>query len=357
MPTNAAPQTPPADAFRFRVDASSPVQFADGGTGPRRFNGVAYSGGVITGHWYWDAVIFDLSSTRAPERIPALIEHDRTRRAGFSSLAITGDRIEVADGVLLDNTHGREVGDDSRAGFPWQMSVHIDPARVERVEAGKSTIVNGRTVQGPCSIFRDSLIREVSFVATGADPETSASAFSRSNPQPMETPTMSATPDPAERIAALETQLAAAQTTLAGMEQKFAATVQDAVTAAIKPLAEQFAALQSAHAAGVASAREQAVDALARDLGRTFSADQRKAYVEMPEAQFSIVAADLRAARPQLPPNAFGHVATQGAEQSATGDAMKFAADVQAEIKAAKARGEILNPVAAAAAVRARAAQ
>lgn len=350
MPTNAATQPPPADAFRFRVDASSPVKFADSGTGPRRFNGVAYSGGVITGHWYWDAVIFDLSSTRAPDRTPALIEHDRTRRAGFCALNNTGAAIEVADGTLLDNTHGREVGDDSRAGFPWQMSVHIDPGRIERVEAGKSVTVNGRAVQGPCTIFRDSLIREVSFVATGADPDTSASAFSRHSPQATEIPAMSGTANTndSERVAALEAKLA-------GLEQQFTASLKTAIADAVKPIADQFSAMQAERTAAGVAAREASIDALAKDLGRTFSADQRKAYAEMSETQFSTVAADLRANRPQLPATAFGHVATQGAEITPMDDVNKFSAAVQAEIAAAKARGENPNPVAAAATVRARA--
>ncbi len=151
-----------------------------------------------------------------------------------------------------------------------------------------------------------------------------------------------------ERVAALEAKIA-------GLEQQFAASLKSAITDAIKPIAEQFSALQAERTAAGVAAREASIDALAKDLGRQFSADQRKAYAEMSETQFSTIAADLRANRPQLPPNAFGHVATQGAEVTPLDDVAKFSAAVQAEMAAAKARGETPNPVAAAATVRARA--
>lgn len=347
MPASAAAQQPtetPIAALRFNAD---PVQFADAATqgAPRRFSGVAYSGGLITGHWYWDSVIFDLSSTRIPERIPALVEHDRSQRAGFAALRIANGRIEVAEGVLLDNEHGREIGNDSKAGFPWQMSVHIDPARTERVEAGKTVEVNGRNVQGPATIFRDSLIREVSFTATGADPDTSARAFSRQPSQ--ETNDMSGSPESQARIDALQASLDAEKKAREEQATKFAQQVADAVAAAVKPLAERVDSLAKANETAFSTARKSAVEALAKDLGRKFTDDEVKAYTEMLEAQFSVVAGHLRAAKPQLPATAFSHQATGDAPAPVTATlvrselaavATKFAADHKA------ATGQDLSP-------------
>lgn len=346
MPASAAaqqlPETPIA-ALRFNAE---PLQFADGPQGtPRRFSGVAYSGGLITHHWYWGNVIFDLSSTRLPERVPALVEHDRSQRAGFAALRIAQGRIEVAEGVLLDNEHGREIGNDSKGGFPWQMSVHIDPARTERVEAGKTVEVNGRTVQGPATIFRDNLIREVSFTATGADPDTSARAFSRQPSQ--ETTDMPGSPDSQAQLDALQASLDAERRAREEQGKQFAQQIADAVAAAVKPLAEQVSALAKANETAFSAARKGAVEALAKDLGRTFSDEEIKTYTEMPEAQFSVVAGHLRAAKPQLPAGAFSHQATGGDTAAPAGvpqgrelvsAATKFAADHKA------ATGEDLSP-------------
>ena len=51
----------PAAALHF--DASTTV-FAEAADGLRKFSGVAYAGGVITGHFYWGRVAFDLARTR-----------------------------------------------------------------------------------------------------------------------------------------------------------------------------------------------------------------------------------------------------------------------------------------------------
>ena len=67
-----------------------------------------------------------------------------------------------------------EVAKLSDEGFPWQMSVHIDPERVEKLSKNKTTFVNGQKVTGPANIFRNSKIREVSFTPTGMDDRTHA---------------------------------------------------------------------------------------------------------------------------------------------------------------------------------------
>lgn len=74
----------PAAALHF--DASTTV-FAEAADGLRKFSGVAYAGGVITGHFYWGRVAFDLATTRFAERVPILIEHDRSQRAGFGRIS------------------------------------------------------------------------------------------------------------------------------------------------------------------------------------------------------------------------------------------------------------------------------
>jgi len=168
--------TIPQDAFYFKTQPITIIEQAEK-TFPRAFSGIAYSGDVIH-HGHWGNVIFDLSTTKTPhEKTPILIEHDRAQRAGFASLAFT-DKIEIVNGQLIDTPHGHAVADEADAGFPWQMSVHIQPGSVDELKAGKTVTVNGRDVTGPVAVFRDSIIREVSFTPTGVDYQTTAAVFS-----------------------------------------------------------------------------------------------------------------------------------------------------------------------------------
>lgn len=112
------------------------------------------------------ATSFSTLPARAPERVPILIEHDRNQRAGVGSLTF-GTDIRIS-GTLLPNEHGADIASESDVGFPWQLSVHIEPGRIEEVQPGQQVSVNGRTHSGPLTIFRDGLIRETSFTPTGA---------------------------------------------------------------------------------------------------------------------------------------------------------------------------------------------
>ena len=60
------------DKYCFRLGDLN-VNQAEEGKKKRTFSGVAYSGEVITDHWYWDRIIFDLDSMKIKGRIPALL--------------------------------------------------------------------------------------------------------------------------------------------------------------------------------------------------------------------------------------------------------------------------------------------
>ena len=69
----------------------------------RTFSGVAYSGEVITDHWYWKQVIFDLDSMQIKGRIPALLEHSSYQRAGaIESHSISYESGLTVSGILLN---------------------------------------------------------------------------------------------------------------------------------------------------------------------------------------------------------------------------------------------------------------
>lgn len=293
-----ATRTVPAAALRF--DAA-PMAFADAERdAPRRFDGVAYSGEAIRNHFYWGTVVFDLATTRAPERTPILIEHDRSQRCGVGRLHIGADAIRI-DGTLLDNAHGRSIAEEAAAGFPWQLSVHIQPGRIEEVADGVAVSVNGRDLTGPITVFRDSLIRETSFTPTGADPDTSARVFA--DAAELEIPVTTneghdMSDDTTARIAALEEQLATAQNAIRTANER-----ADAAEAALSEMR--------------ASARTEQVKSLFSAIGRAFTEADAAPFLSMTDEQFAATDSVLRESAPKHSPHLFSDQATNGATPGA----------------------------------------
>ncbi len=151
-----------------------------------RFSGIAYSGGLIANHGFWGNLVFDLESMTIPDNTPLLLEHSVNKRLGIvETSSIDNDSGLSVSGKFLDaskNEHSKAVQDDAAGGFPWQMSVFIEPKSIDYLESDLE--INGRTVkaspESPVTVFRNSVIREVSFVAIGADSQTKARAFSES---------------------------------------------------------------------------------------------------------------------------------------------------------------------------------
>lgn len=149
---------------------------------PTRFSGVAYSGGAIPSYGAHGDVAIDLASLRVPAvALFALVDHDPVRRAGKLTARITGNQLLVAGEFFATTEAGREVAALFSEGAPWQMSVGIQVAVEGRDR--RSVTVNGRTLTVD-TVFRNAVLREVSFVPVGADPETSVQAFAKANAAP-----------------------------------------------------------------------------------------------------------------------------------------------------------------------------
>lgn len=244
------------------------------GKGPRRFVGVAYSGEAVR-HPFWGRVVFDLSSTRAHDPTPVLLNHSDNMRVGKARLGFDDGRIDIADGTLLDNEHARQVAADSDQGFPWQMSVYIEPGSVEEVQPGSEAEVNGRTVTGPAQVWRNNFIREVSFTPCGVDYNTTAQAMSAARaafgtqPQPQEDRSMNVDELKAQ-VDSLKAKLSAAEQA-ADIEKARADAAEQAVADATK------------------AARLSAVRDLFARTGQEYSDDAAAPYLDMPDAAFSAV--------------------------------------------------------------------
>lgn len=276
--------------YCFRVQ---PLEVATATEGKQRtFSGVAYSGEPITDHWAWDRVIFDLGSMQIKGRIPALLDHRSSQRAG----AINDFKIDNAlgltvSGVLMSNEFGAQVAQDSDDGFPWQMSVRIEPAEIDEVKTGE-VVVNGKTYQAPITIFRGGRIREVSFCALGADDNTNAVAASH---QP--------------------NTFKPEDTTVTELEQ---------ANAKIKELEKTNSDLETQNQQFAKDKREAEIAALATELGSEFSAEDAAEYAQLDDKAFAFTAKQLRAAKakfaaqapqkPKLPAHLFSEQATTGQE-------------------------------------------
>jgi len=66
------------------------------------------------------------------------------------------------------------VAHSGAKGFPWQASIGADILEAEFIPNGQTAQANGRTFTGPLYVIRRSILKEISFVDSGADTNTSA---------------------------------------------------------------------------------------------------------------------------------------------------------------------------------------
>ena len=299
------PQTneQPKDQFCFELGQFAVEQSVEGKK-KRTFSGIAYSGEPIVDHWYWDRIIFDLDSLQIKGRIPALLEHRTSQRAGaINSHSISHEKGLEISGDLLSNEFGTQVAQDSDDGFPWQMSVRIEPSKTEEIAADQSVFVNGKNYQGPITVFRGGRIREVSFCALGADDNTSAVAASHKP----------------KKFNQQE------DTNVTELEQ-----AKEAQKQAEKQRDDALAELNKFKA----DQRAENIASLQKELNTTFSAEDLKSYTDMDDAVFAFTAKQLRqfsgkqeSQKQGLPSHLFSHQANgdqgQGGQQ---GDKHRFTA-------------------------------
>lgn len=292
--------------------SSMEVLQPEGESEKRKFKGVAYAGGRVDGHWYWgrSGVVFDLDGIEIDKPTALLEEHFSSGRVGVVKQVSTTGKIEV-EGDFLSNTKAKEIVQDSDDGFPFQMSMYIDPGSIEEVSNGKSVVVNGQTFEGPITVFRQNRIREFTICTTGADRNTSINAFSGKQQTKQE------------------------DTNVTELEQAKEAQKQaekqrdDALTELNKFKADQ---------------RAENIASLQKELNTTFSAEDLKSYTDMDDAVFAFTAKQLRqfsgkqeSQKQGLPSHLFSHQANgdqgQGGQQ---GDKHRFTAGIE-NLKAMKA--------------------
>lgn len=241
---------------------------------PPRFEGVAYSGGLVPDY----GVVVDLASARVEAPMPLLFGHRHEKDIGVIERAEVADnRLTVAGQLFAGiDPDADKVVAKARAGAAYQLSVGLFDFNVEFVGQGKTVTVNGQQFQGPVEVIRDAHIRETSVVALGADPNTAVTVFARpgqapSPASPPETPTVSDKTD----TAALEAE-------------------NQQLKAELEALRGELAAMRQA-------AREAEVKALFQAIGREYSAEVAKPFLDLPGEAFAAVAEQMKALAAERP--------------------------------------------------------
>ena len=155
----------------------------EGGKESTQMEMTIYSGGVIKNHWYWDDLVIDLEGAKfSKDKFPVLEDHSTDRKIAFSGKPVVQDgklQLDKMSTVFVDTPYSQEFQKLSKQGFPFQSSLRGVPKRVERIEEGSETQVNGFTLKGPGTVWREWEYMEGSVCVFGWDDKTSAAAFSK----------------------------------------------------------------------------------------------------------------------------------------------------------------------------------
>jgi len=150
---------------------------------PRNFGMVAYTGGAMRLGGWPHPVVVDLAGMQVSAKSrPILKDHNPSLIVGHTeSVRVEGSQLLVSGVVSGAGAVASEIVESSVAGFPWQASLGASAEQIETVPKGRSAQANGRTFDGPVQVVRRSRLGEVSFVALGADDDTSAKVAARNN--------------------------------------------------------------------------------------------------------------------------------------------------------------------------------
>lgn len=136
----------------------------------------AYTGEVVD-RW-WGKLAIALDGIKAKHKIPVLLSHSSSQIVGHSTKTYT-DGAFFVDGKFSGVTDEAEkVKGLADEGFPWQASIGVRPVKIMSIEKGGTMKVNGKNLSGPAEVWLESQVKEVSFVALGADSKTSVATFS-----------------------------------------------------------------------------------------------------------------------------------------------------------------------------------
>ncbi|CAN5463060.1 hypothetical protein BH11PLA2_BH11PLA2_51710 [soil metagenome] len=165
----------------LRFTAGVNLTAAEAGKAPT-FTMLAYTGVAMRLGSFAYPVVVDVAGVKAPRNAAILRDHDPAKIVGHSSGIDLGKNgsITVTGVVSGSGPDAAEIVASSKQGFPWQASIGASVERSEFVETGSKVRVNNTNHTGPLYIVRASELKEISFVAIGADAATSATIAAKS---------------------------------------------------------------------------------------------------------------------------------------------------------------------------------
>lgn len=170
-----------ANTFGFLAAVEIDARQGEGSERIPTFEIVAYNGGPLATPAYMQKfgmpVVIDLRGLENAQSITANMDHDQAQRVGhISEVKNDGRRLILAGIVSGTGPAASEVVENSKRGYPWQASVEAVPlVPLEKIEAGKSEVINGQRIAGPVLVARRARLHGVAFLARGADQTTSVS--------------------------------------------------------------------------------------------------------------------------------------------------------------------------------------
>jgi len=166
------------------MTATPTIEAAGGETGDLpRFSMVAYTGGTMRIAGFPHEVVVDLVGLEIPsQNLPIRLDHERRQGVGHTRRIAVDQGQLVAEGLISrDTSWARDVAKSGVKGFPWQASIGAEVVEAEFVPAGGRVEVNGKTFTGPVHVVRKAVLKEISFVDSGADKGTSARVAAENN--------------------------------------------------------------------------------------------------------------------------------------------------------------------------------
>lgn len=189
MPKSKTKQ--PEYSQTITLTATPQIEAAGGQEGELpRFSMVAYTGGKMRIAGFPHPVVVDLAGLDIPaQNLPIRLDHERRQGVGHTRrLAVENGKL-IAEGLISrDTTWARDVAKSGTNGFPWQASIGAEVVEADFIPTGQSVRVNGQQFTGPLHVVRRAILKEISFVDSGADSGTSAKvAAQQPEEQPMNT--------------------------------------------------------------------------------------------------------------------------------------------------------------------------
>jgi hypothetical protein len=147
---------------------------------------VARSGKAIE-HWFWGRVVHDLAGMHLhKQRIPIDYVHDPKEVIGYLNRFETQTGDLIVQGALVpfkESDRATEIIHKEKLGVPYEASINFggDGIRIQEIEQGEVTEVNGAVFEGPGIVIREWPLRGVAIAPYGADANTESSVLSGNN--------------------------------------------------------------------------------------------------------------------------------------------------------------------------------